>query len=47
MFVQELEESGADGRWHSQDDSFRDAVDGIGLTIVSGVEEMIGGFFEL
>lgn len=47
MIVNQFEYAGADRCGHSQNNSFRYSVDGISLTIISCIEQMVGRFLKL
>lgn len=47
VLVQQLEQSRANAGRHSQNNSLRYAVDGVSLSVVSGVEQVIGCLLKL
>lgn len=47
VIVDQFEDSGANRGWHPENDPFRHAIDSVSLPVVRGIEEVVGGFFEL
>ena len=44
--VQELHEAGADAHGNSHDDALADPIDGVLLSVVGCIEQVVGGFLE-